>query len=75
MARQIRDALGNENSVPGARERNSSTSSLGYSAVPEETLQRDLGEQQSQNKIGATSEENLLAADASLPDRRDRKKL
>ncbi|XP_050711527.1 putative uncharacterized protein DDB_G0291608 [Eriocheir sinensis] len=74
VARQIRDALGNENSVPGARERNSSTSSLGYSTVPEEALQRDIGEQQSQNNIGAASEENLLAADPSFPERRERKK-
>lgn len=69
--------MGNENSVPGTRERNSSTSSLGYSAVSEEALQRDLRDQESQDNVGTVGEDNLaadLAMDPSLTERRERKK-
>lgn len=76
VSRQIRDALGNEKHVP-TRERNPSTSSLGYPTMSEETLQRDIREQESQDLAGTASKDSLLVADlpmnSSLPERRERK--
>ena len=69
--------------MPGARERNSSTLPVGYSNIPQETLQKEMREQdesQSQGSVGPVSKENHLVMgrdlvmDPPLPENQERMK-
>ncbi|MPC18895.1 hypothetical protein E2C01_011792 [Portunus trituberculatus] len=81
VSRQIRDALVSEQSVPGARERNSSAMPHGYSNITQDALQKDMREQDDpQAAVVPANKESLhlmsgdLAMDSTLPEHQERMK-